>query len=387
MPGGPTETRVEGFGLPRPGRAQLHESPTGETAPPGSAATYAKRPYLAGVILALLMAVVTFGFSLDLGIPLRDPDGVAGSPAVRLSIIAAIFFVLDVVPRALARARWRLDALRSALVAVVRERWTWRRSLLVLTGLLSFYLTYICYRNLKSFLPFVQEGLHDGALLGLDRAMAFGKDPAALAQEVLGVGVIAHALSSVYLFFLLFVPISVAAALVWTTKLAEGFWYVTSLNLNWALGVLSYYVVPSLGPAFFAPSVVSSLPSTGVSRLQEALLEHRLELLAAPHTASDLQSIAGFASLHVSIVFTAAVIAQLLGVARVVRLALWAFLGLTLVATVYFGWHYVIDDVAGLLLGLVAVWLGAMATGQSDRLVPMRARLSRRSPASAQSAA
>ena len=30
-------------------------------------------------------------------------------------------------------------------------------------------------------------------------------------------------------------------------------------------------------------------------------------------------------------------------------------LGLTVTATVYFGWHYIIDDFAGLLIGVVAV--------------------------------
>ena len=45
---------------------------------------------------------------------------------------------------------------------------------------------------------------------------------------------------------------------------------------------------------------------------------------------------------------TAALIATLLKVNRVLRYALWAFLGLTIVATLYFGWHYVVDDLAGI---------------------------------------
>ena len=31
-------------------------------------------------------------------------------------------------------------------------------------------------------------------------------------------------------------------------------------------------------------------------------------------------------------------------------------LGFTVIATVYFGWHYIIDDFAGLFIGVVAVW-------------------------------
>ena len=34
------------------------------------------------------------------------------------------------------------------------------------------------------------------------------------------------------------------------------------------------------------------------------------------------------------------------------------FLGITMIATVYFGWHYVSDVLAGLLLGFVGAWVG-----------------------------
>jgi membrane-associated phospholipid phosphatase len=33
------------------------------------------------------------------------------------------------------------------------------------------------------------------------------------------------------------------------------------------------------------------------------------------------------------------------------------------VATVYFGWHYVVDDIAGLVIGAAAVALSAALTG------------------------
>jgi CDP-diacylglycerol--glycerol-3-phosphate 3-phosphatidyltransferase len=46
-----------------------------------------------------------------------------------------------------------------------------------------------------------------------------------------------------------------------------------------------------------------------------------------------------------------------------VRTGLWIYLALTLVSTIYLGWHYLIDDVAGAVIGVLAVWLGAIATG------------------------
>ena len=65
--------------------------------------------------------------------------------------------------------------------------------------------------------------------------------------------------------------------------------------------------------------------------------------------------------------FTAALIATLLKVNRVLRYALWVYLGLTMVATLYFGWHYVADDLAGLAIGLIAVPVAGVATGHSRR--------------------
>jgi membrane-associated phospholipid phosphatase len=33
-------------------------------------------------------------------------------------------------------------------------------------------------------------------------------------------------------------------------------------------------------------------------------------------------------------------------------------------STLYFGWHYISDDIAGATIAVIAVWLGALATGQ-----------------------
>ena len=327
----------------------------------------ADRPHVAVATLAAASAAITLILASVFDLPLRDPDGIAGPAYVRLPLIMALLFALDVVPRAVMRVRG-VRGLRGAVAAVVGERWSWGRARLVVVGLLSFYVTYIAYRNLKSFLPFAREGTADMALIDLDRAMGFGMDPPAILHALLGTGVVAHFLSSVYVFFLVFVPISLGAALVWSRDVRRGYWWVTALCINWVLGALSYYVLPSLGPVFVEPSLFSALPRTGVTDLQTMLWDHRVEVLADPYATSNVQGIAGFASLHVAIVFSAALVGQLMGLARPVRWALWIFFVLTVLATIYFGWHYIIDDIAGLAIGAIAVWLGALATGQSGSL-------------------
>ena len=97
-------------------------------------------------------------------------------------------------------------------------------------------------------------------------------------------------------------------------------------------------------------------------QLQDLLLDQRLEFLRDP-AAGTAQSIAAFSSLHVSIFFTAALASHLLGLALPVRIGAWVLLGLTTAATVYLGWHYVVDDLGGLVIGAMAIALARALTG------------------------
>jgi CDP-diacylglycerol--glycerol-3-phosphate 3-phosphatidyltransferase len=316
--------------------------------------------------IAAAMALATAIVALSDGLSVRDTDKMLSARSAGLIGAVAFFVALDLLPRAVMRGG-RIDL---ALRAVALERWNRRRFAAVGLGLLSFYVTYLSYRNLKGFLPFLTDQDYDPDLLSLDRSFFFGHDPGPILHDLLGTGLAAHLLSTVYLFFLAFVPISLGAALIASANPIPGLWYVTALGINWTLGIVSYLVLPSLGPIFVAPDLYSTLPETGTSALQQALIYERHEALAG----GGAQSIAAFASLHVSVVFTAALIAQLLKVNRVVRYALWAFLTLTLVATLYFGWHYIVDDLAGFVIGAIAVLLAGIATGHLRPAVPVHWR-------------
>ena len=132
----------------------------------------------------------------------------------------------------------------------LRTHWNRERITLVALGIICFYVVYVTYRNLKSFLPFVIETKYDRELHLLDQALLFGHDPATMLHTVLGTGVAAHVLSYVYLWFLPMVPLVVTAWLVWARNLSYGYWFVTSQCLAWTLGTISYYALPTLGPGF-----------------------------------------------------------------------------------------------------------------------------------------
>jgi len=324
------------------------------------------------LLLAAGTAAVTGGLAvigaLVLGVPLRDPDGFLGPGWVRMPAIVGFCLLVDVLPR----AAWRLRAhreLRSprGLALSVRDvaaaRWPWRRLVPVLVAVASFYITYVGYRNLKNFLPFVHHGSDDLALIASDRLLALGNNPAELLHTLLGTGVAAQVLSFVYMGYLIFVPVSVAVALIFSRQLSHGLWYVTALCLNWALGAASYYMIPASGPFYALPWDFSDLTRTEVTGLQAALVRNRSIVMSDPDVTGTVSGIAAFASLHVSVVFTAALIVQLVRMPALVRRGMWLFFALTVTATIYFGWHYIVDDIAGMAIGGIAVWAGAWATG------------------------
>jgi len=333
-------------------RKALQEGPV---APPRYA-------YWAGPAIAAVMLVVTVAWGSAYGLGLRDPDGIIGWRFSFVLMLVGGFVALDVIPRAIVSARTNRTPAWATLVALARERWPWRRIGFVLGAIVAFYVTYLCYRNVKSYLPLARPEMVDSDLANFERGV-FGTDPSTLMHQLLGTGVSAQVLSTVYLLFLTFVPISVGVALVWSSDRAGGLWWVSVLSLNWVVGVASYFLLPSMGPAFVEPHLFASLPDTGTESLQAALMEDRRAFLADPVGSGQLQSIAAFASLHVSIVFAGALVAHLLRAPRLLRIAMWVYLGLTFAATIYFGWHYVVDDIAGFAIGGLTVFLGAVMTG------------------------
>jgi hypothetical protein len=320
-----------------------------------------RRPYAGAVALAALAVALVVVVALRYDLPIRDADGMLGPRMWLLIGVLSFFFALELAPRTFVRVRAGASP-RAAFADALADRWNSRRLRAAVIGIGAFYLTYLSYRNLKSYVPFIAPQDLDAQLLAFEEGL-FGGHPATFLHDLLGTGIAADVLSTTYLAYLGFIPVSLGAAFILAVNPMPGLWWVTALGLNWLLGALSYYLVPAMGPIYTAPELFTALPQTGTAALQDTLLAHRLEVLANPFATPEVQSIAAFASLHTSVTFTAALIAQLLGLPRPLRWGLWGFLGLTLIATTYFGWHYVVDDLAGLLIGLIAVAGGAAATG------------------------
>jgi hypothetical protein len=193
--------------------------------------------------------------------------------------------------------------------------------------------------------------------------LVFGHEPGVLLHHVFGTGISAHVLSYVYLWFLPLVPLALTAWLIWSKNITYGYWFATSQSLAWSLGTLSYYALPTLGPGLAYPSIYTDLPDTPTSALMETLVNIRQQVVLGGF-ADAVQSVAGFASLHTAITLLVALMVQYTVRNRVLRIVFWVNFGLTILATIYFGWHYIADDVAGVMIALVAFYVGGVASGQ-----------------------
>jgi len=302
-------------------------------------------------VLVAVFAAVTVARAVHVGIPLRDPHGAILASRIGLSL--AIFVALSLVDAAV-----RTPPPRRRLAAVartLRQRWTARRLTLAASALLAYHLVYFCYHNLKSW--DVLNRPRDTMLLRWDRAIFFGHDPAVLLHSLLGQHDAAFVLLVIYESFSTLVSISFVAAVVFTRRIRDGYVFIASAAWVWILGVGSYYLIPSLGPFHSAPRDFAGLPHTMVTDTQARYLAQRAHLLAHPHASGAFAQVSAFASLHV------AMTCLILLMVRYYRLraATWvmaAFLVGTIVATVYLGWHFAVDDVAGIVIALSGFLLG-----------------------------
>ncbi len=318
------------------------------------------------IVLSIALAATAFTVAVTYHLPIRDPDGVAVPTYVRLPIILLLAFLTDVVPRAAWRGRSVVRFPRT-LVAVIRERWPWEHTRFALVGLGAWYLTYAAFRNLKSFVPFVNRELWDNTLDKFDRIVFLGHDPATVLHHVFGIGWAAHFFSSVYVAWIVLVPVTLVIALVWSRDRVGGAWYVTAVAVDWVLGVATYFAVPTLGPVYAKPQDFTALPHTYVTTLQDSMIQDRYTVLFDPFGTHAVQTIAAFASLHVGIMVTVCLMAELLHMKRWIRWSMWGFLALTEIATVYLGWHYFADTLGGIVLGAAGVWIAALGTGNHVR--------------------
>lgn len=302
------------------------------------------------IIVALFAAVTAFR-AHQVGLPVRDPSG--SIFRLRIALSLALFGAGILVDAAIRTGRngWTVKQ----AVTVMRARWPKDRLIVAVSGLLAYHLVYLCYRNIKSWIAF--RPMHDGDLLRLDKWLFFGHSPAVLLHDLFGEQVAPHIFQLIYESFSFMVPVSFVAALVFANRIRQGYVFLTSAMWIWILGVGSYYLIPTLGPFASAAKEFAGLDDTSVTATQAKYLAQRAHFLAHPGASDSFVSIAAFASLHIGFTCMVLFMLRYYGFTRATR-AMTIYLGLVMLSTVYLGWHFAVDDVAGVIVAFLAVLFG-----------------------------
>lgn len=322
-----------------------------------------RRAQLLLVGTALFIGVGAIVLAVTSGHQLVDPDGSFLGPSwLRLPLLLGAAIGIDLIPRTVWLSRFRPNRMPGVFMARLRTHWTKQRLTLVAMGVICFYIVYVGYRNMKSALPFIIHTKYDHDLELIDTAILFGHHPGVVMQNVFGDGFMAYFFSYVYLWFLPLVPIAVTIWIVWSRNLAYGYWFVGSQCIAWALGTVSYYALPTLGPGIAYPYLYQTEPNTPAKQLMVALVHGRQNVMWAG-VQDAVQSVAGFASLHCAITMLTALMVQFTVRSRFLRIFFWINFVCTAFATLYYGWHSLSDDVAGVMIALVSFYLGGLAAG------------------------
>jgi membrane-associated phospholipid phosphatase len=322
-----------------------------DTVPPDEETDY--RWLLRLWMLVALFAAVTVAWSLHVDIPVRDPHGAIFVSRIAISLgLFTGLALLDAAART-GRPGWTV---RRAL-GVLRRRWSRHRLALAMSALLAYHLVYFCYHNLKSW--DVLNHPNDDMLLRWDRWLFFGHSPAVLLHDLLGQHVAAYVLMLIYESFSSIMSVAFVAALVFTNRIRHGYVCIGSFCWVWILGTASYYLIPSLGPFTSAPEEYAGLPHSMIQDTQTRYMDQRAHLLAHPHASDAFAQVSAFASLHVAVTCLLLLMARYYSLRRISQVLVVYLLG-TILATIYLGWHFAVDDVAGLAIAFLAVFLGRL---------------------------
>jgi hypothetical protein len=272
--------------------------------------------------------------------------------------IALIGLAASIVISAIRRElRFHLRVLRTA-------PWLWTTFLLILGVAVLGY----DYGLLKITVHMVRHVTYDAALWEIDRWLLLGVSPNVFLLEALSHPVFRRAFDWLYAFGFGTTMFGSFVLLFGWRNNNDRIGYLVGSTVVWLTGAWLYFAFPSLGPAYAFYEVFDGARGDFpiAVGLQKMLLDNHLLVRRLAEGERDLfiqihLGIAAFPSLHVAFHAHFAFWFQRL-VPRL-RLLGWILLAIVFIGSVITGWHYLIDSVAGVVLGWLGWVVGAWIAG------------------------
>ncbi len=222
---------------------------------------------------------------------------------------------------------------------------------------------FVVFVNLKHLIPFINSSNYDLQIIDFESVVFGHQLLSGRLHELLTVGA-APFLSQTYTVWYGYVSILIYCIVFQRSRLLTE-QFAVAFMLMWFLGIIMVYCFPTWGPCFSLRQHFTVLPETAVSRMQADLWKDKLYFDKFPHGSVGLFLISGLPSLHFA--------ATLLGSLYLKRIhpllsALsWSFAVLTFISTIYFGWHFVIDDLAAIPLVALSIFLAKTVSREDSR--------------------
>jgi len=227
------------------------------------------------------------------------------------------------------------------------------------------FIVLFSYCTLKSIIPVINPLLLDEQFYHMDKFLFLNRSPTELIIKWIPVSFIGF-LSFGYISYFLIKFFAFSSIYCKVRDKHVFYEMVTAFSLTCILGLGLYFLFPAQGPIYYYPekfeSIQMPMSETKIYDIQrdlwtvyEQVKMHNPQTFVELTKTSGVQNgIAAFPSLHIAISCV-----LLFFLFRYNRPIFWLFFFpfcVMVVSTIYFGWHYVVDDIAGFVLaGFVLV--------------------------------
>jgi hypothetical protein len=219
--------------------------------------------------------------------------------------------------------------------------------------LLSFMLVIAVYSNLKPMVSMINPVLLDPLFHRIDCLLALGHDPFVWLTSIRAPWFVSL-MDESYFFFFFFIVFGLTGSILFGSRghFERAF---TAFLIAYMIGLLLYYLLPSVGPAFAAETRGLFEPIAENS-LRGSLWSMHAAFQENPQTMYIVQfsGLAAFPSLHIahSVLF----IWYLWRVTKPLALMLVVPFVLLALSTVHLGWHYIVDIPGGIAVAALSIW-------------------------------
>ena len=212
---------------------------------------------------------------------------------------------------------------------------------------------FVVFVQLKHLIPFIRSYNFDTELASGELTLFDGELVASYLLNFFGTAW-RHVFSEAYLAFYPYLTLLIYTFVsLRDERLRQRFFL--SFAVLWFFSLLVVYLVPTMGPCFYLAENFKWFQDTEVFQMQEKLLRNKIFVEQHPFSRRGAYLISGLPSLHLAVPVLGSLFLHRVNL--VLACFSWCFVVLTIVTTIYFGWHYFLDDVAAIFLALLVFYL------------------------------